>query len=240
LTDLKWDEARHFGLRSVRALSREIASFVRLAERGGAYLVPLERATKVAFLGPEGTFTRSCAVLCLDTNAPPDAFVDERGVAEDRFVALSGFAPRRFAEETLEKEPASLEWLAKDAFDRLPREFLHEAPARMRVLGRLAYERLRAGVRGKLTGAWARVGIALDAGGGMSGAIVPLIEDVLAASPRAIIDVVVAIDQTKTATEIYRAQAHATLRELERIGAVPGELSPAREGDDRARSSGTR
>src|SRR5262249_9789195 len=143
--------------------SRELAAFARLAER---------RSGDAA----EERFR----ILCLDTDAPPEAFVDERGVAEERFIALSGFAPRRHAGEALQEDPPAMAWLAGDAFDRLPREYLHESPARTRVLGRLAYERARAEIRKRIGGGASRVGIALEAGGGMGGAIAPLFEDLLA------------------------------------------------------------
>lgn len=184
-------------------------------------------------------------ILCLDTDrAPRDTSAGPSGGAET--LALSGFTPRRFAEERLETDPASLAWLSPAAFDRLPRDYLHEAPALDRVLGRLAYERARPVIRRRLelssraagsAGGRLAAGIALDAGGGMSGAVLPLLEDLWAAARSAglvlLLDVVVSIDPADLDTipedsvraDGRRARAYATLRELERVAALPRELS---------------
>jgi hypothetical protein len=184
--------------------SKELGFFSRTVER----------------LSPERAFP----ILCLDTDRAPDALCDAHGRPDSaRFVSLSGFAPRRWAEEELEANPASLAWLSPDAFDLLPREYVHESAAKTRVLGRLAYERCRAAIRAKLAASMrTRVGIALDAGGGMSGALLPLLADLreAAGGKKIVVDVVLAIGRPS-------AQAFATLREVERAAALDSVLDRA-------------
>lgn len=193
--------------------SRELAFYARTVER----------------LDP----TRSIAVLCLDTDRPPEVLCDARGQPDpSRFLALSGFAPRRWAEEQQSAEPQSIAWLSPEAFDLLPREYLHESPTRTRVLGRLAYERCRASIRDRLASCTqVQVGIAIDAGGGLSGAILPLLED-LSSIPGRIIDVVVSIGDQP-------ANTFATLRELERAAALEEHAKPTRVHLVRAEANGT-
>jgi hypothetical protein len=181
--------------------AQELAFFARTVER----------------LDPSSAFE----VFCLDTDRPPEVLCDARGQPDpSRFIALSGFAPRRFAEEQLEADAASIAWLSPEAFDLLPREYTHESPTRTRVLGRLAYERCRASIRARLNNCpQVQVGIALDAGGGLSGAILPLLED-LSGLPGRVIDVVLAIGAASP-------QTYATLRELERAAALESRLTRA-------------
>jgi hypothetical protein len=187
--------------------SREVAFFHRVLERQRGQGWPM---------------------LCFDTDRAPTALLDERGRADESFIALSGFAPRRWAEERLEADPSSIAWLGKDGFDALPREFLHEAPSSIRVLGRLAYERCRETIKARLAQALdgaSHVGIAAFSGGGLSGALPALLADV-AKVPNRIIDVVIALPSEK-AQALNAAQGYATLKELERMAAIPEEAGLA-------------